>query len=56
MSLDPSLKVPGGSLAAHRNVLTRAERLQKLKDTKDFDPKKHPILGLPKTSNRKTVR
>jgi len=56
MSLDPSLKVPGGSLSSHRNVLKRAERIQKLKDTKDFDPSKKPVIGLPKTRSIKPSR
>ena len=56
MSLDRSLKVAGGSLAAHRNVLTRAERIAKMQETKGFDPKAKPALGLPKTANRKVAR
>ncbi|MEQ8844154.1 MAG: small basic protein [Phycisphaerales bacterium] len=51
MSLDSSLKT-AGNLASHRNVLTRAERVEKLKETKGFDPKKQAVLGLPKTANR----
>lgn len=53
MSLDRSLKVAGGSLSSHRNVLTRAERIQRLKDFASFEPKQKPVLGLPKTGNRK---
>ncbi|MFG0257835.1 MAG: small basic protein [Phycisphaerales bacterium JB043] len=56
MSLDRSLKVAGGALSQHRNVLTRAERIAKLQDTTTYDPKKKPVLGLPKTSNRKVGR
>ena len=52
MSLDRSLKV-GGGLARHRNVLTRAERIQKLADTKKFDMDQSDPLGLPKVGNRK---
>ncbi len=52
MSLDSSLKT-AGNLVQHRNVLTRAERLEKLKETKGYDPKKQPVIGLPKTANRK---
>lgn len=54
MSLDASLKTKG-NLASHRNVLTRNERIEKLKATTTFDPKAKPVLGLPKTSNRKVV-
>jgi len=52
MSLHSSLKT-GGNLASHRNVLTRTERIERLKDTKGFDPKAKPVLGLQKTGNRK---
>jgi len=52
MSLDRSLKT-SGALASHRNVLTRAERIAKLQERADFDPQKKPVLGLPKTGNRK---
>lgn len=49
MSIDPSLKVTSGSLAKVRSVLTRAERLHKLKTEKGYDTSKKPALGLPKT-------
>lgn len=52
MSLDRSLKT-AGSLAGHRSVLTRAERIAKLKVTHNFDPAQKKVLGLPKTSSRK---
>jgi small basic protein (TIGR04137 family) len=52
MSLDRSLKT-AGNLVKHRNVLKRHERIERLKDTKGFDPKKKPVLGLTKTANRK---
>ena len=52
MSLDSSLKTKGG-LAFHRNVLKRGERIEKLKETKDFDPEKGTVFGLQKTGNRK---
>lgn len=52
MSLDRSLKT-SGNLTQHRNVLTRAERLEKLKATTGFDSSKKQVLGLPKTANRK---
>ena len=48
MSLDSSLKTKG-KLAGKRNVLTRAERIQKMIDDKKLDPSKDTPLGLPKT-------
>ena len=48
MSMDNSLKTKG-KLAGKRNVLTRAERIQKMLDDKKLDPKKDSPLGLPKT-------
>ena len=53
MSIDPSLKT-GNSLAGHRNVLTRAERIEKLKDQGRFDQEASP-LGLPKVAHRKVA-
>ncbi len=54
MSLDPSLKPRGGNFG-HRNVLTRAERIAKLKAEGKFDPAKPDAkaTGLPKVTNRK---
>lgn len=52
MSLHRSLKT-SGSLAQHRNVLTRDERIARLQETKGYDPKSKPVLGLQKTANRK---
>ena len=54
MSLDRSLKT-GGGLARHRNVLTRAERIEKLAETRKFDLDQSDPLGLPKVGNRKVV-
>lgn len=55
MSLDRSLK-SGGSLAQHRSVLTRTERIAKLKSEGEFGPGANP-LGLAKTiSPRLAVR
>lgn len=54
MSIDSSLKT-SSSLGRHRNVLTRAERIEKLKDRKKFDPASDNPLGLPKVGNRKVV-
>jgi small basic protein (TIGR04137 family) len=52
MSMDPSLKT-GGGLSRHRNVLTRAERLAKLKDAERWQEEKS-VFGLPKVANRNT--
>ena len=54
MSLDRSLK-SAGSLSAHRNVLTRAERISKLKERGKFDEVAGSPLGLPKVANRKVT-
>src|SRR5262245_20569904 len=51
MSLDRSLR-SANSLVRHRNVLTRAERLAKLKEEEKWDEKKS-VFGLPKVANRK---
>jgi small basic protein (TIGR04137 family) len=52
MSLDRSLRV-GGSLARHRNVLTRPERIAKLTEKGKFDLLLNSPLGLVKVGNRK---
>lgn len=54
MSIDRSLKT-GSGLVRHRNVLTRPERIERLKTAKRFDPEKHSPLGLPKVAHRKVV-
>lgn len=51
MSLDRSLK-SANSLVRHRNVLTRAERLEKLKDEEKWSEAKS-VFGLPKVAHRK---
>src|SRR3954466_14262146 len=51
MSLDRSLK-SANSLVRHRNVLTRDERLAKLKEMEKWDGKKS-VFGLPKVAHRK---
>lgn len=51
MSLDRSLKIRG-ALSRHRNVLTRAERIEKLKDDEKWD-EKDSLFGLPKVAHRK---
>lgn len=50
MSIDRSLKT-AGNLARHRNVLTRAERIAKLKDLERWGEGKS-AFGLPKVANR----
>lgn len=50
MSIDRSLKT-AGNLARHRNVLTRAERIAKLKDQEQWEDGRS-AFGLPKVANR----
>jgi len=52
MSIDSSLKVKD-ALVRHRNVLTRAERIEKLKDEERWE-EDASVLGLPKVAHRKT--
>lgn len=47
MSLDSSLS-GGGAEIDNRNVLTRAERIMKLQNAKQFDLSKDNPVGLPK--------
>ena len=54
MSLDRSLK-SGAGLERHRNVLSRAERIQRLATRGQFDLEQDSPLGLPKVANRKVV-
>lgn len=51
MSLDRSLRVQS-ALVRHRNVLTRAERVEKLKEKGRWNEDSTP-LGLPKVANFK---
>ena len=51
MSVDPSLKIKS-ALARHRNVLSRAERIDRLKEEERWS-EGDPLFGLPKVSNRK---
>jgi small basic protein (TIGR04137 family) len=53
MSRDRSLRVKSGSLSGHRSVLSRGERLDKMKALSGFDANKKPVLGIPKTRNIK---
>ncbi|HWL93392.1 MAG TPA: small basic protein [Phycisphaerae bacterium] len=52
MSMDRSLKTRS-SLARHRNVLSRAERIARLAGEERFDATKNRPTGLPKVANRK---
>ena len=51
MSLDRSLRA-ANALVRHRNVLTRAERLEKLKEEERWSEEKG-VFGLPKVAHRK---
>lgn len=53
MSIDRSLKVKD-SLSRHRNVLSRDERLEMLKEQERWS-EGGSVLGLPKVSHRKSV-
>ncbi len=52
MSIDRSLKIKG-ALSRHRNVLSRAERIEKLKDEERWS-EGDSLLGLPKVAHRKS--
>ncbi len=52
MSIDRSLKIKG-TLKRHRNVLSRAERIEKLKDEERWS-EEDSLLGLPKVAHRKS--
>jgi len=52
MSIDRSLKIKG-ALARHRNVLTRAERIEQLKEEERWS-EGDSVLGLPKVTHRKS--
>jgi small basic protein (TIGR04137 family) len=52
MSIDRSLKIKG-ALSRHRNVLTRAERIEQLKDEERWSEGDY-LLGLPKVVHRKS--
>ncbi len=54
MSIDPSLRMASG-LTRHRNVLTRAERIERLSKAGKFDMSAGRATGLVKVANRKTV-
>jgi small basic protein (TIGR04137 family) len=52
MSIDRSLKIRG-ALTRHRNVLSRAERIDKLKDEERWS-EDESVFGLPKVAHRKS--
>jgi len=52
MSIDRSLKIKG-ALSRHRNVLSRAERIEKLKEEERWT-EEDSLLGLPKVAHRKS--
>jgi len=52
MSIDRSLKIKG-ALKRHRNVLSRAERVEKLKEEERWT-EEDSLLGLPKVAHRKS--
>ena len=52
MSIDPSLKIKG-ALTRHRNVLSRAERIDQLKEEERWT-EGDSLLGLPKVAHRKS--
>ena len=52
MSIDHSLKIKG-AFSRHRNVLTRAERIEQLKDEEQWS-EGDSLLGLPKVAHRKS--
>ena len=52
MSIDHSLKIKG-ALSRHRNVLTRAERIEQIKD-EEQSSEGDSLLGLPKVAHRKS--
>jgi small basic protein (TIGR04137 family) len=52
MSIDSSLRLKD-ALVRHRNVLTRAERISKLKDEERWE-EDSSVLGLPKVAHRKS--
>lgn len=54
MSIDRSLK-SAGNLVKHRNVLSRAERIEKLIADEKFERENGNPIGLPKVANRKVV-
>ena len=56
MSLHRSLKTKPGALNEHRNVLTRAERIEYLIEHNRFRPDEDSPIGLAKVANRNTAK
>jgi small basic protein (TIGR04137 family) len=52
--LDRSLKSKA-SLTRHRNVLTRAQRIEKLEEEGRWEEASGPVFGLPKVKHRKST-
>jgi small basic protein (TIGR04137 family) len=52
MSVDRSLKIKG-ALTRHRNVLSRAERIEALKEEQRWT-EEESVFGLPKVAHRKS--
>ncbi len=52
MSIDRSLKIKG-ALTRHRNVLSRVERIEKLKEEERWQ-EDNSVFGLPKVAHRKS--
>jgi small basic protein (TIGR04137 family) len=52
MSVDRSLKIKG-ALTRHRNVLSRAERIETLKEEQRW-AEEESVFGLPKVAHRKS--
>jgi len=52
MSIDRTLKIKG-ALKRHRNVLTRGERIEKLKEEERWS-EDDSLFGLPKVAHRKS--
>jgi len=53
MSLHRSLKTKPSALNQHRNVLKRAERIERMQEFGKFDPATESPIGLSKTANRR---
>jgi len=53
MSIDRSLKIKD-ALSRHRNVLSRAERIEVLKDEQNWEDDQS-VFALPKVSHRKST-
>jgi small basic protein (TIGR04137 family) len=54
MSLHRSF-LAGRSTGRHKNVLSRVDRINKLRAEGKWDPESDSVFGLPKVGNRKVV-